>query len=242
MKTAGAMGNAMQMLWNMQRGNQAPHEQGLPGLVLFPNSAPPQSMGQGLPGPLAQPGLGPATTPALTTAPATPTRLLALPAPTTPASCSSTVLVEETPLGQHVGEETGLGKHVAALQEILAQRKVAPMDDEDEGSAVDSPDTKHPAKVQPPATKTPPKKPTKKGVMKRPAAAKSSARSSSGLEYPGTSRAPLVYGNSKVYFGKNRFRLLECIGDRQDVSYSYKVEEPKEVWKVLAKRLKELNP
>ena len=59
---------------------------------------------------------------------------------------------------------------------------------------------------------------------------------------PGTSRAPLVYGNSKVYFGKDKFRLLVTIRDRQDVSYSWKMNGPKEVWQTLAKRLQELNP
>ena len=66
--------------------------------------------------------------------------------------------------------------------------------------------------------------------------------SSSIMVYPGTSRAPLVYGNSKVYFGKTQFRRMERVGDRQDVAYSFKVKDTKEVWKTLAKRLKELNP
>ena len=52
----------------------------------------------------------------------------------------------------------------------------------------------------------------------------------------------MVYGNSKVYFGQDKYRLMERIGDRVDKAYSFKVRDPKEVWKDLAKRLKELNP
>ena len=51
-----------------------------------------------------------------------------------------------------------------------------------------------------------------------------------------------MYGSSKVYFGKDQYRLIECIGDKHDVAYSFKVNDPKEVWKDLAKRLRELNP
>ena len=52
----------------------------------------------------------------------------------------------------------------------------------------------------------------------------------------------MVYGNSKVYCCKTQFRLMERIGGRQDVAYSFKVKDPKEVWKTLAKRLQELHP
>ena len=45
-----------------------------------------------------------------------------------------------------------------------------------------------------------------------------------------------------MYFSKTQFGLMEQMGDRVDVSYSFKVKDPKEVWKVLAKRLRELNP
>ena len=62
------------------------------------------------------------------------------------------------------------------------------------------------------------------------------------MVYPGTSRNPLGAGNSKVYFGKTQFRLMERVGDRQGVAYSFKVKDTKEVWNTLAKRLKELNP
>ena len=69
------------------------------------------------------------------------------------------------------------------------------------------------------------------------------ASSSVSLAFPSTNRrAPLVYGNSKVYVCKTAFRLMEQMGDRVDVSYSFKVQDPKEVWKVLAKKLRELNP
>ena len=79
--------------------------------------------------------------------------------------------------------------------------------------------------------------------MKRPAAAKPQTSSSSSLPFPGSKkRPPLVYGNSKVYFGKGMYRLMERIGDKKDVAYSFKVKDPKEVWQSLAKRLKELNP
>ena len=77
----------------------------------------------------------------------------------------------------------------------------------------------------------------------RPAAAKPQTMSSSSLPFPRTNhRPPLVYGNSKVHFGKDKYRLLERIGDKQDKAYSFKVKDPKEVWKTIAKRLKELNP
>ena len=63
------------------------------------------------------------------------------------------------------------------------------------------------------------------------------------MPFPGSkTRPPLVYGNSKVYFGKGMNRLMERIGDKQDEAYIFKVKDPKEVWKTLAKRLKELNP
>ena len=81
--------------------------------------------------------------------------------------------------------------------------------------------------------------------MKKSAAAKPSKAGSSSklLAFPGTApRAPLVYGNSKVYFGRHQFRLLEGIGDRNDKGYSFKVKDPREVWKELARRLIELNP
>ena len=69
------------------------------------------------------------------------------------------------------------------------------------------------------------------------------ASSSVGVAFPGTSRrAPLVYGNSKVYCARQPFRFMEQMGDRVDVSYSFKVQDPKEVWEVLAKKLRELNP
>ena len=62
------------------------------------------------------------------------------------------------------------------------------------------------------------------------------------MQYPGTKgRAPMVFGNSKVYFAKNAFRLKK-IGDRQDVQFSHKVKDPKEVWKLVVTRLKQLNP
>ena len=130
----------------------------------------------------------------------------------------------------------------------MAKRKQATIDGEDGASAMDAHATTPSAKVQPPLAKTPPKEqpPGKtapqKLSLKRPAAAPM-ASSSVSLAFPGTSsRAPLVYGNSKVYFGKTQFRLMQQMGDRNDVSYSFKVKDPKEVWKVLAKRLRELNP
>ena len=146
-----------------------------------------------------------------------------------------------------LGKENGLGQHVAGLKAILAKRKQASISDEDDGDTLEESLAKTPrAEVQPPQTKAPPKRPTLKGPKKRPAAAKPtsppSMGSSSSIVYPGTSRAPLVYGNSKVYFCKTQFRLMERIRGRQDVAYSFKVKDPKEVWKTLAKRLKELNP
>ena len=150
------------------------------------------------------------------------------------------------------GKGSGLGQHVDAMQAILAKRKHATIDGEDGASAMDAHATTPDPKVQPPLAKTPPKeqppgktaykKLTRKASLKRPAAAPMES-SSESLAFPGTSsRAPLVYGNSKVYFGKTQFRLMQQMGDRNDVSYSFKVKDPKEVWKVLAKRLRELNP
>ena len=224
------MGNAVQMLLNMQMANQmanpmhVPMEQSLPGLVVYPPRRG-QSMDQGLPGPLAQPDSEPA-------APAVPAPALALPAPT--AACSQGL----------PGSQGALGKHVAALQGILAQKKQPPSnfddedEDEDEEGQGQTPETK---KKQPP-TETPPSKHVKK-TKKRPAAAKPQTSPSSSLPFPGSkTRPPLAYGNSKVYFGKDKYRLLERIGDKQDKAYSFKVKDPKEVWKTLAKRLKELNP
>ena len=41
---------------------------------------------------------------------------------------------------------------------------------------------------------------------------------------------------------KDKCRLVEQIGDRVDKQYRFKLRDPKEVWKDLAKRLMELNP
>ena len=250
LRGTGSMGAALQALLNMQKASQVQSEQPLPGLVMFPGKSmgqglpgslplpglqPPQGMDQGLPGPLAPP-LDP------TAAPAQPTGILALPAPPGPAAGSKELS----------GKGSGLGQHVDAMQAILAKRKHATIDGEDGASAMDAHATTPSAKVQPPLAKTPPKeqppgktapkKLTRKASLKRPAAAPM-ASSSVSLDFPGTSsRAPLVYGNSKVYFCKTQFRLMEQMGDRVDVSYSFKVKDPKEVWKVLAKRLRELNP
>ena len=85
--------------------------------------------------------------------------------------------------------------------------------------------------------------------MKRPAAARQGkspshkSSSCSSLEFLGTDRRPpLIYGTSKVYFSKDSYRLIQQMGDRCDVNFSFKSKDPKEVWKMLAMRLKELNP
>ena len=127
----------------------------------------------------------------------------------------------------------------------MAKRKQASISDEDDGDSPEEPLAKTPrAKVQPPEINRPPNT-SALTVFKMPAAANPTSPTSIGRSSfvcPGASRKPLVYGNSKVYFGKTQFRLMESIGDRQDVAYSFKVKDPKEVWKTLAKRLKELNP
>ena len=236
LRTPIGMGQAMQMMLNMQRA-PVQAEQGLPGLVVYPNRVPAQSMGQGLPGPLALADMETAPTPAPTAA----AEALALPAPPGADPCSQGL----------PGSQGGLGNQVAAMQAILRKKVHQPSDDEDghsdEEMAEETPTPKkQPKKAQP--AKTPPKKPVTKGPMKRPAAAKptstpSKASSSSSLAFPGTKhRAPLVYGSSKVYVGKQQYRLMECIGDRVDVAYSYKVQDPRVVWKALSKRLQELNP
>ena len=146
------------------------------------------------------------------------------------------------------GSKGAVAQHVAALQGILAKRKKPEPpsgDDADDGPSDGDMQADTPKAKGQPATQTPPNTPVRRAIMKRPAAAKpSKAGSSSGLlAFPGTAhRAPLVYGNSKVYFGKYQYRLLTQIGDRVDKAYSFKVKDPKEVWKDLAKRLKELNP
>ena len=145
------------------------------------------------------------------------------------------------------GSKGALAQHVAALQGILAKRKNPEPpsgDDADDGLSDGDMQAYTPKAKGQPATETPPKKPVRSAIRKKPAAAKhSKAGSSSGsLAFPGTSRAPLVYGNSKVYFGKDKYRLMEQIGNRVDKPYSFKVKDPKEVWKAVAKRLKELNP
>ena len=53
------------------------------------------------------------------------------------------------------------------------------------------------------------------GILKRPATATpSKAGSASGLlAFPGTTpKAPLAYGDSKVYFAKHKYKLLEQVG------------------------------
>ena len=108
------------------------------------------------------------------------------------------------------GSKGAVAQHVAALQGILAKRK-KPGDDADDGlSDGDMPADTPKAKGQP-ATQTPPNKPVRRAIMKRPAAATpSKAGSSSGLlAFPGTThRAPLVYGNSNVYFGKDKYKMM----------------------------------
>ena len=131
------------------------------------------------------------------------------------------------------------------MQGILAQRKQSSGHDDDDDDEAETPE---PPPTNPAATAA--KKPVRKklcknGPLKRPAAAQSPTKASphAHLAFPGTKhRPPLVYGNSKVYFGKGQYRLMECIGDRYDVAYSFKAKDPKEVWKDLAKRLRELNP
>ena len=215
LRTRTGMGQTMQMMLNMQRA-PVQAEQGLPGLVVYPNRVPAQSMGQGLPGPLALADMETAPTPAPTAAAEAP----ALPAPPGAAPCCQGL----------PGSTGGLGNQVAAMQAILRKKVHQPSDDEDghsdEEMAEETPTPKkQPKKAQP--AKTPPKKPVTKGPMKRPAAAKptstpSKASSSSSLAFPGTKhRAPLVYGSSKVYFGKQQYRLMECIGDRVCVTYRY---------------------
>ena len=141
-----------------------------------------------------------------------------------------------------------LAQHVAALQGILAKRKKPEpqsWDNDDDGlSDGDMQADTEQAKGEP-ATQTPPKKLVRRAVIKRPAAAGPSQTGSfsGSLAFPGTAhRAPLVYGNSKVYFGKHQYRLMEQIGDKVDKAYSFKVKDPKEVRKDLVQRLKELNP
>ena len=63
------------------------------------------------------------------------------------------------------------------------------------------------------------------------------------MEFPGTNNGPpLIYGKSKVYFAKDCYGLMQQMGDRCDVKFSFKSNDPREVWEALAKRLQELNP
>ena len=131
------------------------------------------------------------------------------------------------------------------MQKILAQGKL-PKDDEDNcGEVFDELPFAKTSKKRPcPPNDTPEKKLTKKPAAssqkKEPSQKSSSCES---LEFPGTDRRPpLIFGRSKVYFTKNSYRLMEQMGDRCDVSFSFKTKDPKEVWKVIATRLKELNP
>ena len=146
------------------------------------------------------------------------------------------------------GSKGAVAQHVAALQGILAKRKnpePPSCDDDDAWLADGDMQADTPKAKGQPATQTPPNKPVRKAIMKRPAAAEPSMAGSSSklLAFPGTApRAPLVYGNSKVYFGKREYRLMEQIGDRADKAYSFKVKDPKEVWNDLAERLQDLNP
>ena len=111
------MGNAVQMLLNMQMANQmqVPMEQSLPGLVVYPPRTG-QSMDQNLPGPLAQPDSEPAA------APAVPAPALALPPPKhLPCLPPTAACSQGLP-----GSQGALGKHVATLQGALAQKKQPP--------------------------------------------------------------------------------------------------------------------
>ena len=234
MRTPGPMMNAMQMLMcSQQRSQNVQHEQTIPGLVVFPKGQA-QSSGPGLPGQLALPAPGPD--------------------PAQPAPQAADALVMPAPLDTAAGSQGlpgskgAVAQHVAALQGILAKRKKPepPSDhDTDDGLSDGDMQADTPKAKGHPAIQMPANKPVRRAIMKRPAAAKpSKAGSSSGLlAFPGTTpRAPLVYGNSKVYITNHKYRLKEQIGDRVDKGYSFKVRDAKEVWKDVAKRLQELNP
>ncbi len=234
-KASDAMSKAMQMFIGMQMTSQQQREAPIPGLVVYGRQRSGDNQGQESQGLLALPAPASALTlpsPATTALPA-PAETLALPAPTCTAASS-----QGLPGSQHA-----VGKHVAALQAILAQGKqktdVAEtlVDDLPDG---DCPET--PAKTtkrNPKTRKTPQKK-----VMKRPAAVKGDKSSStSSLQFPGTQpRPPLIFGKSKVYFSEHKFRLMERMGDRVDKAFSHKNKDAKEVWKMVVKRLEQLNP
>ena len=81
-----------------------------------------------------------------------------------------------------------------------------------------------------------------KTMLKSHAAARPSG-SPSSLEFTGTdSRPPSYVGNSRVYLPQGKYRLLQQMGDRCGVKCSFRTKGPKEVWKVVAKRVIELNP
>ncbi len=39
-----------------------------------------------------------------------------------------------------------------------------------------------------------------------------------------------------------KYRLMEKMGEKIDVAFSYKVQDPRVVWEKLARRVRELNP
>ena len=231
------MSKALQMFANMQmQRNQMQVEQPLPGLVLFPRRQPSaDDLGQGtqgLPGFLALPPPAATEWPGVPASHTPATTALPLPAPTGTLALPAPPVIQGMP-----GPQNAVAKHVAALQKILAQGKLTKNDEDSggEGEACDG------ELSQPP--------PKKKKLMKRPAAAvqgkspSDEPSSSSSLDFPGIGhRPPLIYGKSKVYFPKDSFRLMQQIGDRCDVKFNYKSKDPKEVWKMVAKRLTELNP
>ena len=63
------------------------------------------------------------------------------------------------------------------------------------------------------------------------------------LPPPGCKRqAPKTFGQSRIYFCDQRFRLLPKIGDRVDIGFAYKKQNAKEVWNNLVERALKLNP
>jgi len=87
---------------------------------------------------------------------------------------------------------------------------------------------------------------TQSTPMKRPAAARAKCAekgAKASLDFPGSGkRKPLTYGNSKIYFSPDKYRLMEKLSDKVDKQFSHKACDPKEAWARLAKRVRTLNP
>ncbi len=128
-------------------------------------------------------------------------------------------------------------KHMHVQEERQDEGEIDEGEEETEGQDIDEP------RANPPkATSTAKKLKKAHKVLKRPAAPPKHSKVPE-FAFPGTEpREPLVYGQSKVYFSRGRYRMLEHQKDRVDVAYSYKCTDPKEVWGRVVKRLMELNP